>query len=89
MRDNDEAECLTLKARLLSLVPTFAAERVKVRLVIQELESWYLGDPEALRTAGLLTAADRDLLTRKALMRNPDAIANAKQVFQKLVGRGR
>jgi hypothetical protein len=61
MRDSDGAECLRLKARLLSLVPISASERVKIRLVIQELESWYLGDLEALRQAGLLSAADRDL----------------------------
>jgi hypothetical protein len=87
MRDNDGADCLQLKARLMRLVPKNAVQRVKVRLVVQELESWYLGDLEAVKQAGLLSAADGDSLERKAVLRNPDAIGNAKQMFKSKIGK--
>jgi hypothetical protein len=87
MRDNDSADCLQLKARLTRLIPPIAAQRVKIRLVVQELESWYLGDLEAVKQAGLLSSADRDSLARKAILRNPDTIGNAKQMFKSKVGR--
>ena len=58
MRDNDGDNCRKLKAHLLALVPERATARVKVRLVVQELESWYLGDLEAVMRAGLLTAVE-------------------------------
>jgi hypothetical protein len=60
MRDNDGADCLRLKARLMELVPPNAVPQVKIRLVVQELESWYLGDLEAVKQAGLLSSTDRD-----------------------------
>ncbi len=85
MRDNDNADCLILKERLKKLVPVNAVSRVKIRLVLQELESWYLGDLEALEKAGLLSAAVRDALERKAVLRNPDTIGNAKQMFKSTV----
>jgi hypothetical protein len=86
MRDNDGANCLQLKARLINLVPQNAAQCVKIRLVIQELENWYLGDLEAVKQAGLLSAADRDSLWRKSILRNPDTVGSAKQMFKSKIG---
>jgi Domain of unknown function (DUF4276) len=88
MRDNDGADCLALRARLLELVPQNARPRVKIRLVVQELESWYLGDLDAVSRAGLLSEVERDSLNRKAILRNPDRIGNAKQIFKSRVGSG-
>jgi hypothetical protein len=68
-------------------VPNDAAARVKVRLVVQELESWYLGDLDAVITAGLLTPQHADSIRRKAKFRNPDRLTNAKQMFEQIVGR--
>jgi hypothetical protein len=82
MRDNDSADCLQVKVRLMGLVPPNTVQRVKIRLVVQELESWYLGDLEAVKQAGLLSGADRDYLGRKSILRNPDSIGNAKQMFK-------
>ncbi len=51
VRDNDNSDCLTLKARLLALCAANNRPDTLVRLVCQELESWYLGDLPALTEA--------------------------------------
>jgi hypothetical protein len=51
VRDNDNADCLALKARLLALCAANNRPDTLVRLVCQELESWYLGDLDALAKA--------------------------------------
>jgi hypothetical protein len=50
VRDNDGADCQTLKVRLLRLCQQ-AARQALVRLVCQELESWHLADVSALKEA--------------------------------------
>ena len=88
MHDNDGADCPVLKARLLKLIPPSARPRVKIRLVVQELESWYLGDLDAVGQAGFLSEAERSSLKRKAVLRNPDRFGNAKQMFKSHIGIG-
>lgn len=51
VRDNDNANCVELKARLLALCAQGGRPETLVRLVCQELESWYLGDLAALAAA--------------------------------------
>jgi hypothetical protein len=81
--DNDRDDCRLLKARLERLtagpgVPTRTAPRedgsfVAVnRIVVEELEAWFLGDPEALRAAFPRLP---DALERKAGLRDPDRIS--------------
>jgi len=48
VRDNDNAHCIDLKARLREICITNGRPDTLVRLVCQELESWYLGDLKAL-----------------------------------------
>lgn len=48
VRDTDGADCVKLKARYLKLVASCGRPNTLVRLVCQELESWYLGDLQAL-----------------------------------------
>lgn len=50
VRDNDNADCLALKARLQTMCAT-SGRKPLIRLVCQELESWYLADPDALIAA--------------------------------------
>ncbi|MDW8337345.1 MAG: DUF4276 family protein [Tepidimonas sp.] len=50
VRDNDGADCTALKGRLLSLCQG-ASCQVLVRLICQELESWYLAQENALADA--------------------------------------
>lgn len=44
LRDNDNGDCLDLKTRLLKVCDASGRPDTLVRLVCQELESWYIGD---------------------------------------------
>jgi Domain of unknown function (DUF4276) len=86
-RDNDGANCANLKARLLSMVPMQFRQRVRVRLVMQELESWYLGDLISVAAAGFIDRNKAVKLNRGRTYRDPDRINNAAEQFEKIVGK--
>lgn len=86
LRDNDGGQCLLLKSRLTRIVPKLARERVKIRIVMHELESWYLGDLTAVAEAGLISMVKVESLQRKAKWRDPERFTNAKDEFRKLIG---
>jgi hypothetical protein len=88
MHDNDGANCESLKGKLLALVPRDAISRVKVRLVIHELESWYLGDLSAAEKAGLLSRGELSRHKGKSRYRDPDGIRYAKREFKSKIAQG-
>lgn len=51
LRDNDGGNCIDIKARLTRLCRENGREDTLVRIVCQELESWYIGDLQALAAA--------------------------------------
>lgn len=51
VRDNDNAHCVDLKARLCKVCMDSGRPDTLVCLACQELESWYIGDIEALALA--------------------------------------
>lgn len=51
VRDNDNADCVAIKARYVSVCAASGRPESLVRLVCQELESWYLGDLWAMAQA--------------------------------------
>ncbi|WKJ88810.1 DUF4276 family protein [Methylomonas montana] len=51
VRDNDNLNCVDLKARYVALCQVCGRPETLIRLVCQELESWYLGDLQALGEA--------------------------------------
>lgn len=51
VRDNDNADCVALKARYVAVCGASGRPESLVRLVCQELESWYLGDLWAMAQA--------------------------------------
>ena len=51
VRDSDNADCIQLKARFQALCLANGRPETLVRLVCQELESWYVGDLQALALA--------------------------------------
>lgn len=51
VRDNDNADCVDLTARIRRQCEDAHRPDTLVRLVCQELESWYIGDLEALAEA--------------------------------------
>lgn len=72
IRDNDGSNCQTLKSRIMGLCPNHVQDRVRVRIVCQELEAWYFGDLQALSEA-----YDRHQLSdigRRRRYRDPDSI---------------
>lgn len=83
--DNDGKDCFARKKTWLSLVPDFRREHAKVRLVCQELEAWYLAEPEALRDAQMIDEKKLRAMQTDRLLRQPDQILNAKAVFRRHV----
>jgi Domain of unknown function (DUF4276) len=84
LRDNDGSNCKRLKARLCDLASARPASEVLVRIVCQELESWFLGDLAAVRAAygRLPLQARQDSRT----FRDPDRLTNAADELEKLTG---
>lgn len=82
LRDTDGADCRELKARLVAACRAAGREDTLVRLVCQELEAWYLGDPVALADA----FGDPALRTigQRARFRDPDAVAQPSKAIEEL-----
>ena len=51
LRDNDGDDCVRLKRRLVQSCQQAGRPDTVVRIVCQELEAWYLGEPDALADA--------------------------------------
>ena len=73
MRDNDGADCADVKERIRQLTHEGRHENTLIRIVCQELEAWYLGDPDAM-AAAFDDAALRSISNRPRY-RQPDRIA--------------
>ena len=82
LRDNDGGDCLVHKARLLNLAAAKPADRVLVRIVCQELESWFLGDLAAVAAA--YPAASRNLKAAHRRFPDPDRMTNAAEELGRL-----
>lgn len=82
LRDSDGGDCLALKSRLKSLIPPHASMKTRIRIVVQELEAWYFGDPDALRVVGYPAVASA---CARAKFRTPDAIRNPKSEIKRLI----
>ena len=82
VRDNDGGDCVELKSRLLALAQEREAGEVLVRIVCQELEGWFLGDPKALREAYPHVAS----LKIHSIPDDPDAMTNASEFLARITG---
>lgn len=83
VRDNDGRDCLVTKAALVKLCRKAGRTDSLVRIACQELEAWYLGEPDALAEA-----FDDDKLHRigeMARYREPDAVQQPSAELVKLV----
>jgi hypothetical protein len=83
LRDNDGADCTKLKRALRDRVPE-SATPVIIRLVCQELESWFLGDLDAVAAA--YPQASRHASFRTIGNRDPDSLTNASEILTNLTG---
>ncbi|MDO4770018.1 MAG: DUF4276 family protein [Brachymonas sp.] len=91
VRDTDGADCLTVKARLVQLCRQTQRPDTLVRLVCQELESWYLGDLAALEAA--MQARKIDTPANRKKFAHPDSwqkpseqVKRLAPAFQKISG---
>ena len=83
LRDNDGADCVQLKQRLLRSCQTAGRGDTLVRVVCQELEAWFLGEPDALADA-----FENERLRgsgRKARFRDPDTVQKPSKAIKRLV----
>lgn len=81
LRDNDGSDCKVLKGRLADLA-TPIGKPFKVRVVCQELESWFLGDNQAVAAAYPACRFSNNT----AKYRDPDKMTNASQELGELTG---
>ena len=85
LRDNDGSDCRELKRRLVRLVPPGSPEH-RIRIVCQELESWFLGDLAAVVKA--YPGARRKPNFRQCERSDPDQATNAADLLKELTGTG-
>ena len=86
IRDKDShPNCINLKQNLLDRMPDSRKSVTKIRIVMNELESWYLSDLDALVEAGLINSNEIEKLKNKSKFRNIENLNNAKQEFLKIV----
>lgn len=82
VRDNDGKDCRALKDALRQLCRAGRRDDTLIRIACQELEAWYLGEPDALADA----FDDKALrsIGRRARYRDPDAVLRPSNVVEQL-----
>ena len=82
VRDNDNADCRKVKSDLRQKCKQSGRGKTLIRLVCQELESWYLGDLAALDSAFGVSLDKHRYRKRFA---NPDALRKPSDEIERLV----
>lgn len=83
MRDQDTGNCKIIKQNLLTKIVNSGKQATAVvRIACHELESFYLGDLQAVATG--LKQSGLEKLQNKQKFRNPDSLSNAKQELEKI-----
>lgn len=84
IRDNDSAECTSVKQHLRKLCEDAQRPDTLIRIACQQMEAWFLGDLSAVSTAygNPAIAAQKD----KAKYRDPDRLSNAPDELSRLTG---
>ena len=83
LRDNDGGDCLLLKQRLVQSCRAAGRPDTVVRIVCQELEAWYLGEPDALADAFGKESLSK--IGGKARFRDPDAVQQPSDALRRLL----
>lgn len=82
IQDLDSSDCLILKSKLQALVTENATIPSLIRIACKELESWYLGDMNAVAKVYPSFRAEKYL--KKSVFRNPD-LCNASNELSKMI----
>lgn len=82
LRDNDGGDCHLLKEKL-SARARETGKPFSIRIVCQELESWFIGDLSAVQAAYPASKADQQI--KKAKYRAPDRLGNPSEELAKLI----
>ncbi len=83
MRDQDAGDCISIKNGLLEKVENAEKKDCSlIRIACRELESFYLGDMQAIETGLELHGLAKQ--KNKAKYRNPDALGNPSEELKKL-----
>ncbi len=83
MRDQDAANCTTVKANLVRLCKEAQKSETLVRIACRELESFYFGDLSAVEAALQITLSS---YKNRAQYRIPDNIVNPSKELEKITG---
>lgn len=83
MRDQDAGDCVAIKTGLFEKVQNAGKKNCSlIRIACRELESFYLGDMQAIETGLKLQGLVRQ--QNKAKYRNPDSLGNPSEELKKL-----
>lgn len=82
IQDQDSSDCKILKSKLQALVNDNSRIPSLVRIACRELESWYLGDMDAI--AKVYPSFNPEKYSRKSSFRNPDN-CNASNELTKMI----
>lgn len=83
VRDQDSADCMSVKERLRSLCRVAGKEETLVRIACRELESWFLADLAAVERAFNVGGLASKQNKRK--FREPDRLGSPSRVLEELV----
>ncbi|WP_236027250.1 MULTISPECIES: DUF4276 family protein [Burkholderia] len=83
VRDNDSADCVALKRRIEGVCVEAGRPETLIRLVCQELESWYIGDLGALEAAFPRCRMDTPALRKK--FSDPDSWQKPSNELSRLI----
>jgi hypothetical protein len=82
IRDGDGKDCLELKANLAAICSKAGRPDTLIRIACQELEAWYLGDPEALAT--VFPSVQLRTIAKRPKYRDPDSLRKPSAELQRL-----
>ena len=82
LRDQDGSDCYDVKKHLIKICHKAGKSDVLVRIVCHELESWFLGDLQAVETGLGVNGLSKQQNKRK--YRDPDRLQNPKQELKRL-----
>jgi len=85
LRDKDGADCKAVKQNLRKICTDAGKPETVIRIACTELESWYLGDLQAVESAFAINGLAK--MQNKKKFRNPDNLANAAEEMKKITNK--